>query len=171
MKHILILLTVVLLSACRNDSDRLAEELSPDDANDSGTGMEAGEVVDAFYTSLTGRDSAGVVSMFHPEGRLLGTDPAEDWGLDEIKTYMSERLRDTTTQTVFRLMKRTQREWNGTSVVVDEIELSTSKVPFRVVTLVRTEADKPCIVLSEFSALVPNAKMDAIEQLLYPDNP
>lgn len=169
MKHFILLSIVIFFAACHDDSSRLAEEISPDDSTAAASDMDGGDVVDAFYAALTGRDSAGLVSMFHPEGRLLGTDPAEDWGMEEIKSYMSERLRDTTSKTVFNVTKRTQREWEGTTVVVDVIELSTLKVPFRVVTLVRTEQDGPCIVLSEFSALVPNAKMDALEQVLQSD--
>jgi hypothetical protein len=171
MKNLILVLFAVLVAACQGDSARLSEELRPEDSEASGSGMEAGVVVDSFYTALTGRDSAGVVSLFHPEGRLMGTDPAEDWGLDEIKAYMGDRLRDTTPKTVFRLMKRSQREWEGTSVVVDEIELSTLKVPFRVVTLVRKDQDSPCIVLSEFSALVPNANMAALEKILSSTQP
>lgn len=171
MKHFVILFITLVYAACQGDSKRLSEELSPDDSTATGSGIESGAVVDAFYSALTGRDSAAVLSMFHPDGRLLGTDPAEDWGLEEIKSYMSDRLRDTTPKTVFNVVKRTQSEWDGTSVVVDEIELSTLRVPFRVVTLVRREQGQPCIVLAEFSALVPNEKMDAIEQLLHPDKP
>jgi len=171
MKQLALALLAFTLMACQRNSSQLSEEISPDDELSSGMGMEAGIVVDSFYTALTGRDSAGVVSMFHPEGRLLGTDPTEDWDLDAIKSYMSERMRDTTVKTVFTLTKRAQRDWGGTSVVVDEIALSTLKVPFRVVTLVRMEQGRPCIVLSEFSALLPNEKMDAVEQLLQPVQP
>jgi len=171
MKQLVFIFLSFTLVACQRDSSQLSDEMSPDDELSTGPGMEAATVVDSFYKALTGRDSIGVVSLFHPEGRLLGTDPTEDWSLDAIKSYMSERMRDTTVKTVFTLTKRTQRDWDGTSVVVDEIALSTLNVPFRVVTLVRMEQGRPSIVLSEFSALLPNEKMDAIEQLLQPDQP
>jgi hypothetical protein len=96
---------------------------------------------------------------------LYGSDPSEDWNLDQIKNYMGERSRDTTVKAVFTVKKREVKIMNEIMMVVDVIDISTIRVPFRCVTVTEKKDGAQKIILSEFSALVRNEDVRAIEAL------
>lgn len=166
MKNILLLCfgALLILASCKNEPKEVivTKEIKPGDSVDGDANVK---VVDMFYTALTGRDSAGVLSLMAPNAKLYGSDPLEDWNLDQIKTYMSDKTRDTTTKAVFTVKKREVRMLNEFMYVTDIIDISTIHVPFRVVTITEKKDGVQKIVFSEFSALVRNEDMRAVEGL------
>jgi hypothetical protein len=78
---------------------------------------------------------------------------------------MSERMRDTTVKAVFKVKKREVRIMNDLMLVTDEIEISTIRVPFRVVTIAEKKDGEQKIIFSEFSALVRNEDIRQLELL------
>lgn len=119
--------------------------------------------VDQFYTALTGRDSAGVLQGMDPQVKLYGSDAAEDWSLEAIKSYMSERQRDTTAKAVFTVRKRVVRRMQEVTWVTDLVDISTIRVPFRMVTIIGPETEGSKILFTEFSALVRNDDIRVVE--------
>ncbi|MBL7923765.1 MAG: nuclear transport factor 2 family protein [Bacteroidia bacterium] len=159
---LLVMLMVLVQTACR-DGQKMVEvtrEIAP--GSDQRPDAQI-RIVDEFYLALTGRDSAGVVSRFDENAKMMGTDPLEDWGLDSIKQYMSDRMRDTTRKAVFTVKKRDVRVLNEVMYVCDVLDVSTIKVPFRCLTITRKKDGVQKIVFAEFSALVKNADMRKLE--------
>lgn len=161
---LLVMFVLATVMSCREDRKEVEviKEIKPDDQPDDNAHVQ---LVDRFYAALTGRDSAGVVNLMAENARLYGSDPSEDWNLDQIKTYMSERMRDTTEKAVFNVRKREVRIMDDWMYVVDEIDISTIRVPFRVVTIAEGNAGERRIAFSEFSALVRNDDIRQLEVL------
>ncbi len=163
-EFILLLLTVLLHSACKDERKEIivTREIGPgkDAAPDSQV-----QLIDNFYKVLTDRDSAGLVNLMSEDARMYGTDPAEDWGLAEIKKYIGDKSRDTSQKAVFTVKKRQVHVRNDLMYVVDVVDVSTIKLPFRILTITAEKEGKKQIVLSEFSALVRNDDMKALEAL------
>jgi hypothetical protein len=165
MKNILLLFVLsAAIVACKQERKEVVvtKEIKPGDQPDNNSQVK---LVDQFYTALTARDSAGVVNLMAENAKLYGSDPSEDWNLDQIKSYMSERMRDTTVKAVFKVKKREVRIMNDLMLVTDEIEISTIRVPFRVVTIAEKKDGEQKIIFSEFSALVRNEDIRQLELL------
>ncbi|MFN8155386.1 MAG: nuclear transport factor 2 family protein [Bacteroidia bacterium] len=165
MKKIFLFCCMALsIVACKHEPKEVivTKEIKPGDTPDNDGNIK---IVDQFYAALTGRDSAGVLSLMAPNAKLYGSDPLEDWNLDQIKTYMSDRSRDTTVKAVFTVKKRDVRMLNEFMYVTDIIDISTIHVPFRVVTITEKKDGVQKIVFSEFSALVRNDDIRAVESL------
>lgn len=163
MKIYLLLFALLLTTGSCKEEHReviVTKEIKPGDPPEHDREVA---VVDRFYAALTGRDSAGVVNLMAANAKLYGSDPSEDWNLDQIKSYMSERMRDTTTKAVFKVKKREVRIMNDWMFVVDEIDISTIRVPFRVVTITLKTKGIQKIVVAEFSALVKNEDIRKLE--------
>ena len=95
---------------------------------------------------------------------MYGTDPSEDWNLDQIKTYISEKAKETSTKAVFKVKKREVRILNEFMYVVDVLDVSTTAVPFRCVTITKKSKDGDRIMMAEFSALVKNEDMAKVAE-------
>lgn len=163
-KFILLCCVAITFTACKHEPKEVivTKEIKPGDSPDNDGNVK---IVDQFYAALTGRDSAGVLNLMAPEAKLYGSDPLEDWNLGQIKTYMSDRSRDTTVKAVFTVKKREVRMLNEFMYVTDVIDISTIHVPFRVVTITEKKDGVQKIVFSEFSALVRNEDIRAVEGL------
>ncbi len=122
-------------------------------------------IVDDFYKKITGRDSAGLIQLMAENARMYGTDPGEDWNLEEIKRYIGEKTRDTTQKAVFTVKKREVRVLNDIMYVVDVVDVSTIAVPFRIVSIIEKREGKQKILLAEFSVLVWNEDIRELEAL------
>lgn len=166
MKKIILItfLAAITFGSCKNENKEVivTKEIKPGDPMEK---EGPAKIVDDFYAALTGRDSAGVISLMSEKAKLYGSDPSEDWNLDQIKNYMGERSRDTTVKAVFTVKKREVKVINELMMVVDVIDISTIRVPFRCVTITEKKEGAQKIILSEFSALVRNEDVRAIEAL------
>lgn len=166
MKKIILItfLAAIAFSACKNENKEVivTKEIKPGDPMEKDGPVK---IVDDFYAALTGRDSAGVIGLMSANAKLYGSDPSEDWNLDQIKNYMGERSRDTTVKAVFTVKKREVKIMNEIMMVVDVIDISTIRVPFRCVTVTEKKDGAQKIILSEFSALVRNEDVRAIEAM------
>ncbi|MBK7886446.1 MAG: nuclear transport factor 2 family protein [Bacteroidetes bacterium] len=159
-----IVLFLPVLVSCNDDSKEVivTKEIGP--GSDEKPDKQL-KIVDDFYTAITDRDSAGLIQLMAPNARMYGTDPSEDWNLDEIKKYIGEKSRDTTAKAVFTVKKREVRILNEVMYVVDVVDVSTIGVPFRIVTITETKEGKSHIQLAEFSALVWNEDMKSLEAM------
>lgn len=133
------------------------------------TQVEAESLTDRFYVALTGRDSSGVDHLLSRDARLYGTDPSEDWSLAEIRNYLSEKKRDTTRKAVFKVLTREVRTGIETACVIDKVDVSTTKVPFRIISIYKREGDSLRLDVAVFSALVRNEDMKGLEMLMQAD--
>lgn len=158
------LCAAVLLSACKNENKEVivTREIGP---GSTGQPDRQVKIVEDFYSAITGRDSVAMMELMDERARMYGTDPTEDWGYAEMAAYIGEKSRDTTRKAVFKVKKREVRILNEMMVVVDVVDVSTIGVPFRIVTVTEKKKDIQKIVLAEFSALVWNEDMSALEQL------
>lgn len=120
------------------------------------------KIVDEFYTAITGRDSANLINCLDEECKMYGTDPSEDWNLDQVKAYISEKAKDTSKKTVFNVKKREVRILNDLMYVVDVLDVSTTPVPFRCVTITKKSKGGDKITMAEFSALIKNEDMKKV---------
>lgn len=161
---LLLTLAVLLSASCKNERKEVivTKEIGP--GSDQKPDAQV-KIVDDFYSVLTDRDSAGLINLMAENARMYGTDPTEDWGLEEIKKYIGDKSRDTSLKAVFTVKKRQVRVLNELMYVVDVVDVSTLKVPFRVLTITEKKEGTPKIILSEFSALVWNDDMRALEAL------
>lgn len=165
----------LIFSACSNDSKResvkenkeenreiiIKKELHEGDEHKVDASLK---IVDDFYLAITARDSANLINCLDKGCKMYGTDPSEDWNLDQIKTYISEKAKETTTKAVFKVKKREVRIINSFMYVVDVLDVSTTAVPFRCVTVTKKSEDGDKIMMAEFSALVKNEDMKKVAE-------
>lgn len=165
----------VTFSACSNDSKNESIKESKEEKEKiiikkelhDGDGHEADanlKIVDDFYVAITARDSANLINCLDEGCRMYGTDPSEDWNLDQVKTYISEKAKETSTKAVFNVKKREVRIMNDFMYVVDVLDVSTTAVPFRCVTITKKSKDGDKIMMAEFSALVKNEDMKKVAE-------
>lgn len=163
-KYTRLFVLILLFAACREETKEVITEKKIHGA-DSVNIDEAGVLADRFYDALTQRDSAAFVSLLTDKARLYGTDPGEDWGMDEIRNYISEKQRDTTTRAVFKVQTREVRMFDKVAYVIDKVDVSTTRVPFRIVSILKRENDSLKVDIAIFSALVRNEDMKDLEAL------
>lgn len=155
---------ILLLAACSEGTKEVIIEKKGRSADSTGF-VEAGILTDRFYEALTRRDSAGMMSLLTNNARLYGTDPGEDWGMDEIRNYIGEKQRDTGTRAVFKLLTREVRMFDNVAYVIDKVDVSTTRVPFRITCILKRENDSLKVDVAIFSALVRNEDMKDLEAL------
>jgi ketosteroid isomerase-like protein len=163
-KYIRLFVLIVLFTACREETKEVIIEKKIPGAETTNID-EAGALADRFYHALTQRDSAAVVSLLTDKARLYGTDPGEDWGIDEIRNYLSEKQRDTSTRAVFKVLTREVRMFDNMAYVIDKVDVSTTRVPFRIINILKRENDSLKVDIAIFSALVRNEDMKDLEAL------
>ena len=172
MKKVVLLLSITsvfLVSSCKNESKKVGKEekkeinitkkIKPGDAREADEKLK---IVDDFYVAITSRDSVQLINCLDAECKMYGTDPSEDWNLDQIKTYISEKAKDTSTKTVFKVKKRSVHIINDLMYVVDVLDVSTTPVPFRCVTITKKSKEGDKIAMAEFSALIKNEDMKKV---------
>lgn len=159
LSGIAVLLFLLSCQPAARESANSSEEPNSDTMNV----VMAVAQVDQFYAALTDRDSAGVLQRMDPQAKLYGSDASEDWSLEAIKSYMSDRQRDTTRKAVFTVRQREVRHLQGVTWVTDLVDISTIRVPFRMVTIIGPETEGSKILFAEFSALVRNEDIRAVE--------
>jgi SnoaL-like domain len=166
---------VLIFSACSNDSKKesvkenkkgnkeviIKKELHEADKHEVDANLK---IVDDFYVAITARDSANLINCLDEGCKMYGTDPSEDWNLDQVKTYISEKAKETSTKAVFSVKKREVRIMNDFMYVVDVLDVSTTAVPFRCVTITRKSKEGDKIIMAEFSALVKNEDMKKVAE-------
>jgi hypothetical protein len=156
-----------LLSSCRDKQKHVEEKIilrSEEQVNEPADPALA--IVDSLYTGIANGDSATVVALFHSQGRLLGSDPDEDWELNQIRTYMHERSVNSNKSATIEVVKRRVMIHNEMMLVDDRLKISTVSFPFRCVTMVREDSEGRKIHFSEFSALIRNADLTMLDSLL-----
>ena len=163
--------SVFFMAACNNEPKKadkeekkeinITKEIKPGDAREKDENLK---IVDDFYVAITARDSANLINCLHEDCKMYGTDPSEDWNLDQIKTYISEKAKETSTKAVFKVKKREVRILNEFMYVVDVLDVSTTAVPFRCVTITKKSKDGDKITMAEFSALVKNEDMKKVAE-------
>ena len=163
--------SVFFMAACNNEPKKadkeekkeinITKEIKPGDAREKDENLK---IVDDFYVAITARDSANLINCLHEDCKMYGTDPSEDWNLDQIKTYISEKAKETSTKAVFKVKKREVRILNEFMYVVDVLDVSTTTVPFRCVTITKKSKDGDKITMAEFSALVKNEDMKKVAE-------
>lgn len=163
--------SVFFMAACNNEPKKadkeekkeinITKEIKPGDAREKDENLK---IVDDFYVAITARDSANLINCLHEDCKMYGTDPSEDWNLDQIKTYISEKAKETSTKAVFKVKKREVRILNEFMYVVDVLDVSTTAVPFRCVTITKKSKDGDRIMMAEFSALVKNEDMKKVAE-------
>jgi hypothetical protein len=174
MKKVVLLLSIIslfLVSSCKNEPKKegneekkeinITKKIKPGDAGEADENLK---IVDDFYVAITARDSANLINCLDEGCKMYGTDPSEDWNLDQIKTYISEKAKDTSTKTVFTVKKRSVNIINDLMYVVDVLDVSTTAVPFRCVTITKKSKDGDRIMMAEFSALVKNEDMAKVAE-------
>lgn len=172
MKKVVLLLSITsvfLVSSCKNESKKVGKEekkeisitkkIKPGDAREADEKLK---IVDDFYVAITSRDSVQLINCLDAECKMYGTDPSEDWNLDQIKAYISEKAKDTSTKTVFKVKKRSVHIINDLMYVVDVLDVSTTPVPFRCVTITKKSKEGDKIAMAEFSALIKNEDMKKV---------
>ncbi|MBK9639205.1 MAG: nuclear transport factor 2 family protein [Bacteroidetes bacterium] len=171
MKISIILLSLTslfLFSSCNNESKKetkeenkevIIKEIKPGDAHEADANLK---IVEDFYVAITARDSAQLINCLDEDCKMYGTDPSEDWNLDQVKTYISEKAKDTSTKTVFTVKKRSVHIINDLMYVVDVLDVSTTPVPFRCVTITKKSKAGDKIAMAEFSALIKNEDMKKV---------
>ena len=163
--------SVFFMAACNNEPKKadkeekkeinITKEIKPGDAREKDENLK---IVDDFYVAITARDSANLINCLDEGCKMYGTDPSEDWNLDQIKTYISEKAMETSTKAVFKVKKREVRILNEFMYVVDVLDVSTTTVPFRCVTITKKSKDGDKITMAEFSALVKNEDMKKVAE-------
>lgn len=163
--------SVFFMAACNNEPKKadkeekkeinITKEIKPGDAREKDENLK---IVDDFYVAITARDSANLINCLDEGCKMYGTDPSEDWNLDQIKTYISEKAMETSTKAVFKVKKREVRILNEFMYVVDVLDVSTTAVPFRCVTITKKSKDGDKITMAEFSALVKNEDMKKVAE-------
>lgn len=173
MKKSIVLLSLTslfLVASCKNESEKEAKEanneviikeIKPGDKHEADANLK---IVDDFYVAITARDSANLINCLDEGCKMYGTDPSEDWNLDQIKTYISEKAKERSTKAVFTVKKREVRILNDFMYVVDVLDVSTTAVPFRCVTITKKSKDGDRIMMAEFSALVKNEDMAKVAE-------
>lgn len=166
---------VLIVSSCSNDSKKettneskeenkeiiIKKELHDGDERKADVNLK---IVDDFYVAITARDSASLIDCLDETCKMYGTDPSEDWNFDQVKTYISEKAKETSTKAVFTVKKREVRIMNDFMYVVDVLDVSTTAVPFRCVTITKKSKDGDKITMAEFSALVKNEDMKKVAE-------
>lgn len=166
---------VLIFSACSNDSKKesvkenkkgnkeviIKKELHEGDEHEVDANLK---IVDDFYIAITARDSVNLINCLDEGCKMYGTDPSEDWNLVQVKTYISEKAKETSTKAVFKVKKREVRIMNDFMYVVDVLDVSTTAVPFRCVTITKKSKDGDKIMMAEFSALVKNEDMKKVAE-------
>ncbi len=174
MKKVVLLLSIIslfLVSSCKNEPKKegneekkeinITKKIKPGDAGEADENLK---IVDDFYVAITARDSANLINCLDEDCKMYGTDPSEDWNLDQVKTYISEKTKETSTKAVFKVKKREVRIFNEFMYVVDVLDVSTTAVPFRCVTITKKSKDGDKITMAEFSALVKNEDMAKVAE-------
>ncbi|MBK7964974.1 MAG: nuclear transport factor 2 family protein [Bacteroidetes bacterium] len=166
---------VLLITSCSSDSKKESSKEMKEEKNEviikkemkEGDAQKADanlKIVDDFYVAITARDSANLINCLDEDCKMYGTDPSEDWNLDQVKTYISEKAKETSTKAVFKVKKREVRIMNDFMYVVDVLDVSTTAVPFRCVTITKKSKDGDKITMAEFSALVKNEDMKKVAE-------
>ena len=166
---------VLLITSCSNDSKKESSKEMKEEKNEviikkemkEGDAQKADanlKIVDDFYVAITARDSANLINCLDEDCKMYGTDPSEDWNLDQVKTYISDKAKETSTKAVFKVKKREVRILNEFMYVVDVLDVSTTAVPFRCVTITKKSKDGDKITMAEFSALVKNEDMKKVAE-------
>jgi len=178
MKKVIILSGLALvfaMTSCSNDNKKenieegkvekeevvITTEMNPGEAQEADSNLK---IVDDFYTAITGRDSAALISLLDKDVKMYGTDPSEDWNLEQTKDYISEMAKETSTKAVFKVKNREVHIMNEIMYVVDVLEVSNTTVPFRCVTITKKSKEGDKIMLAEFSALVKNEDMKKVAE-------
>ena len=104
--------------------------------------------------------------LFHAEGRLLGSDPDEDWNLQGIQEYMGKRSAKQGSAARIEVVERRVNIRNHQMLVTDRLRIGTVSFPFRCVTLVDTVEQGRKIHMAEFSALIRNDDLVMLDSLL-----
>lgn len=170
MRRILVLLFPVIVISCGDSKEH--EEVKTIILNRNGNAEADTNVaiVDSMYAGIARGDSALVVGLFHSEGRLLGSDPTEDWNFQGIQNYMRERTAKKGSPARIDVVERRVNIRNARMLVTDRLAISTVSFPFRCVTLVDTDQQGRKIHLSEFSALIQNDDLGMLDSLLQQRN-
>lgn len=174
MKKIIWMLSITsvfFMASCKNEPKKevkeerkeinITKKIKPGDAREADENLK---IVDDFYVAITARDSASLINCLDETCKMYGTDPSEDWNLDQVKTYISEKAKETSTKAVFTVKKREVRIMNDFMYVVDVLDVSTTAVPFRCVTITKKSKDGDKITMAEFSALVKNEDMKKVAE-------
>ncbi|MFN0188127.1 MAG: nuclear transport factor 2 family protein [Bacteroidia bacterium] len=143
----------------KENKEMIIKEIKPGDAHEADANLK---IVDDFYVAITARDSANLINCLDESCKMYGTDPSEDWNLDQIKTYISEKAKETSTKAVFKVKKREVHILNDLMYVVDVLDVSTTPVPFRCVTITKKSKEGDKIAMAEFSALIKNEDMKKV---------
>lgn len=163
-------LLLILQVACKNDERKVVIERTIQNEKEAEADTLP-HIVDDFYKALCERDSAAVVGFFSDDASMLGSDPSEVWNLEGIRSYMSLVSGDTVREVSIRVQKRELKLINDFMLVTDVLRISTVKVPFRCVTLVKGEGKDRKIFLTEFSALITNENLKKVDSLFYSNEP
>jgi hypothetical protein len=166
MGRVLVLLALVIVSSCTDSTERIVEKTLVLDKNSNVEADTNLAIVDSLYAGIARGDSALVVHLFHSEGRLLGSDPEEDWNLQGIQAYMSERSAKKGAPARIEVVERRVTIRNAYMLVTDRLRISTVSFPFRCITLVDTDEQGRKIHMSEFSALIRNDDLGTLDSLL-----
>lgn len=170
MRHVLVLLFLVIVSSCTDSTERMVEKTLVLDKNSKVESDTNLAIVDSMYAGIARGDSTLVVRLFHSEGRLLGSDPEEDWNLKGIQEYMGKRSAKQGSAAQIEVVERRVNLRNDHMLVTDRLRISTVSFPFRCVTLVDTDEQGRKIHLAEFSALIRNDDLGMLDSLLNQSN-
>ncbi|MFM9007497.1 MAG: hypothetical protein ACKORE_02830 [Bacteroidota bacterium] len=164
----LVLVSIILSigSSCGSPSEHREEKTLVLEKNSTAIADTNVAIVDSMYAGIARGDSALVVGLFHSEGRLLGSDPAEDWSFEGIQAYMSERSAKQGSPARIEVVERRVSIRNTHMLVTDRLKISTVSLPFRCVTEVDTDDQGRKIHMAEFSALIRNDDLSMLDSLL-----